>query len=190
MKILIGCEESQIVTNEFRKLGFETYSCDILETSGQNPKWHIKNDLFVAIDKIKPNVLIAFPPCTHLAISGSRHFKKKIENGEQQNAIDFFLKIANLNIEHIAIENPIGIMSSKYKKPTQIIQPFYFGDPFQKTTCLWLKNLPLLIHNEKPNLFDQKITHTNKGEFYYFNDSKTGKLKNYIVLTLFEFIII
>ena len=177
MKILIGCEESQIVTMEFRKLGFEAYSCDIKKTSGKYAEFHFQNDLFEVVEKLKPNVLIAFPPCTNLAISGTRHFQKKIENGEQQKSIEFFMKIANLNIEHIAIENPIGIMSSKYRKPTQIIQPYYFGDEFQKTTCLWLKNLPLLIHNKTPNLFNEKITHTNKGEFYYFHDKKSGKMK-------------
>ena len=90
-------------------------------------------------------MIIAFPPCTHLAVSGARHFEQKRKDGRQQQGIDFFMKFVNANCNKIAIENPIGIMSSIYRKPNQIIQPYMFGDKFTKSTCLWLKNLPNLV---------------------------------------------
>lgn len=133
-------------------------------------------------------MMIAFPPCTHLAVSGAKHFSEKRKNGLQQEGINFFLKIANSKINKIAIENPVGIMSKIYKKPSQIIQPYYFGDTAQKTTCLWLKNLPCLYHNDSINLFDSNITHVNKGEFYispsgkklpkWYSDNKPSKLRS------------
>jgi hypothetical protein len=113
-----------------------------------------------------------------LAVSGAPHFAKKIADGRQQQGIDFFMAMINAPIEKIAVENPIGIMSKNYRTPDQIIQPYFFGDPFQKSTCLWLKNLPLLYHNSEPNLFDSVITHTkDKGEFFEWTDKKTGKNK-------------
>lgn len=177
MKILIGCEESQAVCIEFRKLGFEAYSCDILPCSGGHPEWHIQMDVFEAIEIIKPEVLICFPPCTDLAVSGSRSFEQKRRDGRQQKSISFFMSLANSNIKHIAIENPIGIMSNYFRKPDQIIQPYYFGDNVKKSTCLWLKNLPLLIHEKETNLFFQS-THTEP-VFVEFNSKKTksGKSK-------------
>lgn len=175
-KILIACEESQAVCIEFRKLGFEAFSCDIIECSGGYPEWHIKNDVLQVIND-KWDAMIAFPPCTHLAVSGAAWFEQKQKDGRQQQGIDFFMSIINASIKHIAVENPIGIMSKIYRKPDQIIQPYYFGDEAQKSTCLWLKNLPPLYHNDKPNLFDENITHTDKGEFFVFLDKKTGKLK-------------
>jgi hypothetical protein len=125
------------------------------------------------------DMMIAFPPCTHLTVSGARHFEQKRKDGRQQQGIDFFMSMINAPIEKIAVENPIGIMSSVYKKPSQIIQPYYFGDPFQKTTCLWLKNLKPLYYNLEPNLFDSNVTSTkDKGEFIYWIDKKTGKQKS------------
>jgi len=178
LKILIGCEESGIVTQNFRDLGFTAFSCDILPTSGNHPEWHIQGDIFEVLSAIKFYTqnfdshyingwdgMICFPPCTHLAVSGAAHFEQKRKDGRQQEGIDFFLKLANADIKHIAIENPVGIMSSLYRKPDQVIQPYYFGDEAQKTTCLWLKNLPPLYHNDKPNLFDSEVTHSGKGEF-------------------------
>ena len=123
------------------------------------------------------DIMIAFPPCTHLAVSGAMHFEQKRKDGRQQEGIDFFMKLVNAPIHKIAIENPIGIMSKIFKKPDQIIQPYFFGDAFQKTTCLWLKNLPKLYHNDRPNLFDDVVTHTGKGEFFEWTDGKTGKKK-------------
>jgi hypothetical protein len=177
LRILVACEESQAVTKEFRSLGLEAYSCDIQPCSGGCPDWHIEGDAIQEAYSGKYIAMIAFPPCTHLAVSGAAWFEQKRKDGRQQEGIDFFMKIVNAPIKHIAVENPIGIMSKIYKKPTQVIQPYYFGDKAQKTTCLWLKNLPPLYHNAAPNLFDDVVTHTDKGEFFEWIDSKTGKKK-------------
>lgn len=176
MKILVACEESQAVTIEFRKLGFDAFSCDIIDCSGGYPEWHIKDDVLKVIND-SWDVMIAFPPCTHLAVSGAAWFKEKQKDGRQQQGIDFFMSMVNAPINHIAIENPIGIMNKLHRKPDQVIQPYYFGDAFQKSTCLWLKNLPKLYHNAIPNLFDSVVTHTDKGKFFEWVDSKTGKIK-------------
>lgn len=143
MKILVACEESQAVTIEFRKLGHEAYSCDIEPCSGGHPEWHIQGDVTPLLEE-KWDMIIAFPPCTHLAVSGARWFEEKRKDGRQQAAIEFFMKIANADCERIAIENPIGIMSSEYRKPDQIIQPYEYGHEARKSTCLWLKGLPKL----------------------------------------------
>jgi len=143
MKILIACEESQAVCKEFRKLGYEAFSCDILPCSGGHPEWHLQEDVTLLLER-NWDMIIAFPPCTHLAVSGARHFKEKIKDGRQQQGIDFFMLFANSKCSKVAIENPISIMSTKWRKPDQIIQPFMFGDKARKTTCLWLKNLPKL----------------------------------------------
>ena len=143
MKILVACEESQAVTAELRKLGHEAYSCDLLPCSGGHPEWHLQQDVLPLL-KEKWDMIIAFPPCTHLAVSGARHFKEKIADGRQQQGIDFFMQFTNLECPKIAIENPVGIMSSIFRKPDQIINPFEFGDGFRKKTCIWLKGLPKL----------------------------------------------
>ena len=176
LKILIACEESQAVTIEFRKLGFDAYSCDLMDCSGGHSEWHIRGDVLEVIGR-GWDVMIAFPPCTHLAVSGAAWFEEKRKDGRQQEGIDFFMAMINAPVKHIAVENPVGIMSSVYRKPDQVIQPYYFGDPYQKTTCLWFKNLPHLYHNDRPNLFDENVTHTHKGEFYEWTDKKTGKKK-------------
>ena len=176
MRVLIACEESQAVCKEFRKLGHEAFSCDIQECSGGHPEWHYQQDVFEVID-MGWDMMIAFPPCTHLAVSGAAWFEEKRKDGRQQQGIDFFMKIVNAPIQRISVENPVGIMNKIYRKPDQVIQPYYFGDEFQKTTCLWLKNLPPLYHNATPNLFDDVVTHTNKGEFFEWVDKKTGKKK-------------
>lgn len=141
MRILVACEESQAVTKVFRNKGHDAYSCDILDCSGGYLEWHLKMDVLNILND-KWDMIIAFPPCTHLAVSGARWFKDKQE--EQKQAITFFLTIANAACDKIAIENPIGIMSTKFRKPDQIIQPWQFGHGETKATCLWLKNLPLL----------------------------------------------
>lgn len=156
MKILAACEESQAVTIELRKLGHEAYSCDILDCSGGHPEWHIKGDV-IPLLKEKWDMIIAFPPCTHLAVSGAKHFEQKRKDGRQKKGIDFFMEFVNCDCEKIAIENPIGIMSKIYRKPDQIIQPYMFGDSFQKSTCLWLKGLPKLIPT---NIVDKGEMHT------------------------------
>jgi hypothetical protein len=147
MKILLACEESQTVTRAFRALGHEAYSCDILPCSGGYPEWHIQKDVVEVLQQ-HWDMIIAFPPCTHLASSGAAWFEAKRADGRQQEAIDFFMIFANHPCEKIAIENPVGVMSSNYKKPNQIIQPWQFGDPYSKRTCLWLKGLPNLVHTE------------------------------------------
>lgn len=143
MKILIACEESQVVTIEYRLRGFKALSCDLLPCSGGHPEWHIITDIFNILN-CGWDMMIAFPPCTHLSVSGARYFKEKRKDGRQQAAIDFFMALVNAPIPRIAIENPIGIMSTIYRKPDQIIQPWQFGHGETKATCLWLKNLPLL----------------------------------------------
>jgi hypothetical protein len=145
MKILVACEESQVVTKEFRSLGHEAWSCDILSCSGGHPEWHIQGDV-VPILKDNWDMVLAFPPCTHLAVSGAAHFAKKRLDGRQQEGIDFFMQFTKLDhVPKVAIENPIGIMSKIYRKPDQIIQPYQFGEDASKRTCLWLKGLPILI---------------------------------------------
>jgi len=156
MKILVACEESQAVTIEMRKLGHEAYSCDIEPCSGGHPEWHVRDDvrrhLYDGWD-----MMIAFPPCTHLAVSGARWFKQKRADGRQQKAVDFFMKLVNAPIPKIAIENPISIMSTIWRKPDQIIQPWQFGHGETKATCLWLKNLPLLKPTNVVNGREQRI---------------------------------
>jgi len=144
MSVLIACEESQVVTKEMRALGIEAYSCDIKPCSGGHPEWHIQGDVTPLL-KQDWDMIIAFPPCTHLACSGARWFEEKRKDGRQQQAIEFFMLFVNAKSERIAIENPVGIMSTVWRKPDQYIQPYQFGDPYMKTTCLWLKNLPPLV---------------------------------------------
>ena len=147
MKILVACEESQAVTIEMRRLGHEAYSCDIIECSGGHPEWHIMQDVLPLLNGKctfqtadahthtidgRWDMIIAFPPCTDLAVSGARHFKQKQEDGRQQRSIEFFLKFANAPCDRIAIENPVGIMSTHYRKPDQIINPWQFGHPETK----------------------------------------------------------
>ena len=143
MRVLVACEESQVVCKAFRDIGHDAYSCDLLDYSGEHPEWHIKADAMEII-KIRWDLIIAHPPCDHLAVSGARWFPEKIADGRQQQGIDFFMSLANANIPKIAIENPIGIMSTIWRKPDQIIQPWQFGHGETKATCLWLRGLPKL----------------------------------------------
>ena len=151
MKILVACEESQAVTIELRKLGHEAYSCDIIECSGGHPEWHIQQDV-IPLLKEKWDMIIAFPPCTYLTVTGNRWYnverygEKAIQRcRDREDAIEFFMKFANADCDKIAIENPIGCMSTYYRKPEQVIHPYMFGDPARKATCLWLKGLPELV---------------------------------------------
>ena len=197
--VLIACEESQRVCAEFRKLGFSAFSCDIVECSGGHPEWHIKDDVLKILDGHCSivtqsgsmtwidhwDLIIAHPPCTYLAVSGNRWFnverygQKAIERKRlQKEGIDFFMSFVTAECDHIAIENPIGIMSTIYRKPDQIIQPYEFGHPYTKSTCLWLKNLPKLKPTkilEKPSSgwVNQSITPDGRyGGFKAFNGSK------------------
>lgn len=172
MKILIACEESQTITKEFRKLGHEAYSCDILPCSGGKPEWHIQDDIFNVIND-SFDLMIAHPPCTYLAVSGARWLynkdgTKNLERWEnQRKAIEFVKKLMDAPIPKIAIENPVSVISTYIRKPDQIVQPYMFGDKAQKTTCLWLKNLPLL----------QPTNIVEKGEFIEFISKKGVKKK-------------
>ena len=161
MKILVACEESQAVCIELRALWHEAYSCDILPCSWWHPEWHIQWDVLEQLDK-GWDMMIAFPPCTHIAVSGAAWFAQKRLDGRQQEWIDFFMAMVNAPIPKIAIENPVWIMSSNYRKPDQIIQPYQFGDSFSKKTCLWLKWLPLLQQTEL----------VDKGEFITYASGK------------------
>ena len=151
MRVLVACEESQAVTKEFRKLGHEAYSCDIEPCSGGHPEWHLQQDVTELLEQ-QWDMIIAFPPCTYLTNAGTRHFSRRINPEEKvlareelrEEAKDFFMLFANADCEKIAIENPVGYMNSQYRKPNQIIHPYYFGDNAKKRTCLWLKGLPEL----------------------------------------------
>lgn len=144
-KVLVACEESQTVCKAFRELGHEAYSCDLLPCSGGHPEWHIQQNAYHVShwNEFEWDLMIAHPPCTHLSVSGARWFKDKQK--EQAKAITFFMSLATAPIPRICIENPISIMSSRWQKPTQIIQPWQFGHGETKATCLWLKNLPKLV---------------------------------------------
>lgn len=198
MKILVACEESQAVTKELRRLGHEAYSCDIIDQSGGHPEWHIMQDvlpllngdcIFKTTDGAphvvpgKWDMLIAFPPCTHLAVSGAAHFEKKRADGRQRWGVEFFCHFLAANCDLVAIENPVGIISGDYIpkwfpdlaekyslpiKPTQIIHPWMFGDAFSKSTCLWLKGIDPLV---------PLITEQPEMEWFEYVDKKTGKKK-------------
>ena len=196
LNILVACEESQRVCEEFRKLGHNAFSCDLLSCSGGHPEWHFKCDVLGVIREhggILQNgnsyhlnegenwdLMVAHPPCTFLAISGAKWFYDPEDKNlpiserrphprfpnrakDRENGANFFMRLANSDIERIAIENPIGIMSSRYRKPDQIVQPFFFGDSARKTTCLWLKNLPNL---KATNLVDE-------GDRIYFKSGRS-----------------
>lgn len=181
MKVLIACEESQRVCMAFREKGHEAYSCDIQDCSGGHPEWHIKQDVipllngycsFKTVDGRehcidgKWDLIIAHPPCTHLSSSGQWAYKKGKDINLKFEGIKFFMEFVKADCEKIAIENPIGVMSTEYRKPDQIIQPWMFGDKAQKSTCLWLKGLPLLTPTDI----------VEKGEFFEWTD-KNGKKK-------------
>jgi len=176
MEIILACEESQAVCIEMRKRGHNAFSCDTAPCTGGHPEWHIQDDIKNHLND-GWDLMIAFPPCTHLAVSGASWFKIKQADGRQQKAIDFFLSLANAPIEQVGIENPIGIMSSEFRPPDQIIQPYYFGDPHRKATCLWLKNLPLLKHYSEDDLFYSK-THVDP-EIITMKSKQTGRVRSY-----------
>jgi hypothetical protein len=188
MRVLVACEESQAVCKAFREKGHEAYSCDIIECSGGHPEWHIQGDVlpllnredngnngwhdiyFATVDGESHSVdkwdmIIAFPPCTYLTITGNRWFnierygKKAIQRQkDREEAIKFFMNFVNADCDKIAIENPVGVMSTAYQKPDQIIHPYMFGDPERKGTCLWLKGLPMLKPTDivEPNIVRYK----------------------------------
>jgi site-specific DNA-cytosine methylase len=178
MRILVACEESQAVTIEFRKRGHEAYSCDIEPCSGGHPEWHLQQDVIPLLDE-KWDMILAFPPCTHLAVSGAAWFEQKRKDGRQQQGIDFFMAFANNNCPKVAIENPVGIMSTKWRKPDQIIQPYMFGHKEQKKTCLWLKELPALKETENVKNEMLLLPKNKRERLHYLPPTKNrGKLRN------------
>lgn len=203
MRILVACEESQTVTKELRRLGHEAYSCDIIDQSGGHPEWHIKQDVIPLLDgncsfrttegeqhrvNGKWDMIIAHPPCTRLCNSGQRwlywgpdEYREK-KRKEQIQAIEFFMKFVNADCDKIAIENPSGIMSTKYRKPDCTYNPYDFeGETECKKTCLWLKNLPALVPTQvlpkekrtqgiwKAHFGDKKLA---------WNDPETARLRS------------
>lgn len=172
MKVLVACEESQEVCKAFRAKGHEAFSCDIQDCSGGHPEWHIKWDALALINgncsfmtcddtlhhiSGKWDLLIAHPPCTHLAVSGMRWFKEGVKPIYlQDEAAEFFMKFINADCDEICVENPVSVMSTRYQKPTQIINPWQFGHPEQKKTCLWLKGLSPL--SETDNVYEYMTT--------------------------------
>lgn len=157
MRILVGCEFSGVVRRAFRALGHEAYSCDLLPSEDDSPH-HIQGDVLDNLDE-GWDLAIFHPPCTDLAVSGARHFKEKIADGRQQKALDFVRRLMDAPVPKIAIENPISVISSKIRKPDQIIQPWMFGHGETKATCLWLKNLPKLTPT---NLVDGREARVHK----------------------------
>ena len=204
MNVLIACEESQAVCIEMRRLGHRAFSCDIQDCSGGHPEWHIKGDVLPILNGNcefdtadgthhvqtgRWDLIIAHPPCTDLAVSGARHFARKRADGSQQRSIDFFMRFTNLNCKKVAIENPVCIMSSLYRKPDQIIQPWHFGHPVSKKTCLWLKGLPPLQPTNivEPGKTDKhgftegaslQMARDENGKIISWNDPRTAKLRS------------
>lgn len=171
MRILCACEESQAVTTLLRRGGHDAYSCDLLPTSGMHPEWHIQADALEVV-KMDWDMVIAFPPCTHLASSGAKWFEEKKRDGRQQMGVGFFLAFTALDhVPMVAIENPIGIMSSIYRKPDQIIQPWMFGHPESKATCLWLKNLPLLAETNNVKAEMDRLPASEREKIHYMPPS-------------------
>ena len=188
MNVLVACEESQRVCSAFREKGHNAFSCDILPCSGGHPEWHIQGDVLKILNPYKLpfggeviefrtmdeadyviekwDLIIAHPPCTYLTLAGNKWFKPEFADRfpdrqkQRKEAVDFFMAIANADCDKIAIENPVGIMSSRWRKPDQYIEPYMFGDPEKKKTGLWLKGLPLL----KPtNIVEPVIIHCKSG---------------------------
>jgi len=175
-RILIACEESQVVTIEMRKLGIEAYSCDILPCSGGHPEWHILGNVLEQLDK-GWDMMIAHPPCTYISNAGARHLypKGKLNLKRKRfgdKSVKFFIKLLNANIKKICIENPIPSRIFGLPKYTQIIQPFEHGHPYSKRTCLWLKNLPLL----KPTNIVEKIESTKLAGNWFNKGGKNRQI--------------
>lgn len=204
LNVLIACEESQTVCKAFRERGFNAFSCDIQDCSGGHPEWHIKGDVLPLLNgdisfttvggcdvtiNGRWDLIIAHPPCTDLAVSGAAHFAKKQKDGRQQKSIVFFMQTALAWCDHVAVENPICIMSSAWRKPDQIIQPYQFGHEARKATCLWLRNLPKLIPT---NVVDCGMVDKNgfsygasatyakdeNGKILSWNDPRTARIRS------------
>lgn len=180
MKALVACEYSGRVRDALSAQGWDAWSCDILPTESEltiNEGKHIQADVISILDK-SWDLLIAFPPCTYLTVSANRHFVNNPERWKQRlDAMMFVYKLLNAPIEYIALENPVGAISSHIRPPDQIVNPYYFGDPVPKKTCLWLKNLPLLTYSLQDNLFEQKTAVEPEFLVYNSKSNKSGKSK-------------
>lgn len=181
MLTLVGCEESQTVCAAFRERGHEAYSCDLKPCSGGHPEWHLKMDVFEAIGLKDWDFIGLHPVCTKMTLSGNRHYAPgKPRHQERIDAVEWTINLwetACKKAKKVYMENPMGAMNGDNRLPKpQIIHPYYFGDEFQKQTCLWLYGLPMLLHTKEDNLFESK-THVHKGEQHSWTDSKTGKTK-------------
>lgn len=174
IKIIVGCEESQAVCIAFRERGFNAFSCDLKDCSGPAPRYHIKDDILNVIKMCNWHCLIAHPPCTYLSFAANRVWDEKGRVYKRLDALKFFADLYTSSINYIAIENPKSCASPVISKYDQIIQPYYFGDPFLKTTCLWLKNLPKLKWSEQDNLFEKK-TSSRKPEPMMITFRRPGK---------------
>jgi len=155
MKVLVACEFSGIVRDAFLNRGHDAMSCDLLDTEQPGP--HYKGDIRDILEYGECDLMVAHPPCDHLAVSGSRWFAEKRADGRQEAAIKFFMWLANADIPRICVENPVSIMSTQWRKPDQIIQPWMFGHGETKKTCLWLKNLPKLIPTDIVEGREQRV---------------------------------
>ena len=206
LKVLVACEESQEVCKAFRELGHEAYSCDIQPCSGGHPEWHIMGDVLEYINgncqfftlggvygiiQGPWDLVIAHPPCTDLAVSGSAWFREKQMDFRQQKACVFFMQTVLCTAEHVAVENPVGIMSTCYRKPDQIIQPYEYGHSASKKTCLWLKGLPKLMPTEIVPAGEYTVSKSGRrynagfymatdenGKTYSWNDPRTAKIRS------------
>ncbi|MCQ2061694.1 MAG: hypothetical protein MJY47_08920 [Fibrobacter sp.] len=219
MRVLVACEESQRVTIELRARGHEAYSCDLMEQSGGHPEWHIQGDVLGLLNgrmdfatndghlhhiADRWDMIIAFPPCTHLAVSGAAHFEKKRADGRQREGIEFFCKILNADCDKLAVENPVNIISGDYVrkwfpdlaekyglpiKPTQAIQPYEYGHEARKKTCLWIKGLPKLKPTKIVSMGEIKgngfsvgaaswAARDEAGKIIAWNDPRTGVIRS------------
>jgi len=184
MKVLIACEESQAVCIAFRERGHEAYSCDILPCSGGHPEWHIQGDVRSYLDE-GWNMMIAFPPCTFISHVGNRALKENPERKQKQmDAVDFFMQLYNAPIHKICVENPRGWMTHYFRREDQVIEPFEFGHPERKRTCLWLKNLPPLMKGpvNPAGMMPKKVIKRKTGQraggnygYYYVQGKKAGE---------------
>lgn len=171
MRVLVACEESQAVTKEFRLMGHDAYSCDIIPCSGGHPEWHLQQDVIPLLSE-QWDMIIAFPPCTDLAVSGAAWFEQKKRDGRQNKAINFFMQFATVSCNKLCIENPIGIMSTRWRKPDQIVQPWMFGHPESKATCFWLKGLPLLKETNNVKAEFNSLPKNKQNRIHYLPPSK------------------
>lgn len=186
MRVLVACEYSATVRDAFRARGHDAWSCDLLPTEGDQ-RWHLTDDVTLVVSEPAQygawDLMIAHPPCTDLAVSGARYFAEKIADGRQQRALDFVQMLLDAPIPHIALENPVSVISSKIRKPDQIIQPWQFGHAETKTTCLWLKNLPSLtptnvVEPDYMRKADGTYYRDKKGKRYSRIHFMSGRMKD------------